>query len=201
MNPIPTILLDGIWGRPRRLRFLCRSIEERCGPTEIFRYDSSGHSCFEDLGRKLADRVLEIGRPVNIVAFSMGGLVARAARLMEPSLPLHRAVFLNSPHGGSWLAYTLSLPGIRQMRPSSDLLRRLDHVPWDIPTLAVWCPGDLIVIPGRSARWKSATRIIRCNVPLHLWPIWSRRLHRRIADFLAEREQSTRNTTAAWKGD
>jgi len=44
-----------------------------------------------------------------------------------------------------------------------------DAAPWDIPTLAIWCPGDLIVVPGSSARWARANQIIRCTVPGHAW--------------------------------
>jgi len=72
------------------------------------------------------------------------------------------------------------------MRPNCQFLRRLDEVPWNIPTLAVWCPLDTMVIPGSSARWERATQTLCCLPPVHPWPLFSRRFQRRIAEFLLE---------------
>lgn len=186
MNGPTTLILDGIWGRPRRFEPLRRQIEQSCGPAEIFRYDASGAIPIERLGMDLGSQVQRCNGPVNLVAFSMGGIVARTAMLMNPALNLHRAVFINSPHHGSLLAYALPLPAVRQLRPGSPLMRRLQSAEWNVPTMAVWCPGDLMVLPGWSARWDAAQRHIRCDVPLHPWPVWSKRLHREVVEFLRE---------------
>lgn len=183
-----TLILDGIWGRPRRFHALRDLLRERCGPTEIHHYNSTGLRRFEELGAELAAKIETIQGPVNVVAFSMGGIVLRTALLLRPALSLHRVVFLNSPHKGSWLAYALPFPGVRQLRPSSPLMRQLEAIPWPFPTLSVWCPGDLMVLPGRSARLDSASRIVRSDVPLHTWPIWSRSLRRDIVAFLSQDE-------------
>jgi hypothetical protein len=81
-------------------------------------------------------------------------------------------------------ATTLILDGIQQLRPGSALLRRLAAADWRVPTLAVWCRFDLVVVPGHSARWDRATQSIRCDVPMHSWPIFSRTIRERVADFL-----------------
>src|SRR5258708_5286823 len=90
-----TLLLDGIWGRPRRFAPLQRLLETRCGPTEVFHYDSSGRVPLDVLGGKLADVIRQKNEPVNIVGFSMGGLVIRAAHWLDGSLPIHRVAFVN----------------------------------------------------------------------------------------------------------
>jgi pimeloyl-ACP methyl ester carboxylesterase len=157
----------------------------------MYEYDCSGAGCLEAEGRKLAAEIRRLGEPVNLVGFSMGGVVVRAAHAADPSLPIQRAAFINAPHGGSWLAHLgapfKALRGIRQLRPGSDLLRRLAAIDWHIPALAIWSPLDLAVIPGTSARWAGATERVRCNALFHSWPICSRRIHERIVAFFSER--------------
>jgi hypothetical protein len=180
-----TFLLDGFIGRPQRFEKLLRMIRVRCGPAEIFRYDSTGRTRFETLGAQLADEIRRRNRPVNLIGFSMGGLVVRAAHLHDPLLPIQRAVLMNSPLRGSLLAYALPIGGIRQMRPSDEFLERIKNARWDVPTLVTWCPGDTAVIPGRSARWPAAQETICCAVPMHIWPVYSPGIHRRVVEFLA----------------
>lgn len=186
---VRTLIIDGLWGRPRRWRGLQRLIEQRCGPAAIYEYDASGCVPFEVLGEQLAQEIRRHDGPVNLVGFSMGGVVARAAHLVDPTLPVRRAALLNSPHQGSWLAYLLPLAGIRQMRPSSAFMARLREHTWSVPTLVVWNAIDQMVIPGSSTRWNGACAEAKCSVPLHLWPIWSTAIHERVADFLASDEE------------
>src|SRR5882757_6132284 len=107
--PHSTLILDGIFGRPRRFAALRRVLESTCGPTEIFHYNSTGFVPFETLAQRLCDRIRQINQPVNLLGFSMGGIVIRTAYLLDPTLPIRRAVFLNSPHAGSLLAYVMPL--------------------------------------------------------------------------------------------
>ena len=182
-----SIILDGIWGRPRRWEPLRAALDAHVGPAEIFHYDCSGMCTFETLAQRLVDRIREIDEPVNLIGFSMGGLVVRTARLLDPNLPVRRAAFLNSPHGGSMLAWLLPLAGVRQMRPGSELLRQLEKQNWTIPTLVVWNPLDTAVVPPRHTRWQidGATEAM-CSVPVHVWPIFSTGLRDRIVKFIGE---------------
>jgi triacylglycerol lipase len=179
-----TIIIDGLWARPSRWNPLRDLLEQHIGSAEIWEYDSSGAVPFEDLGEQLARRIRDHDGAVNLVAYSMGGLVARAAHLIDPKLPLRRAAFLNSPHQGSFLAYLLPLKGVRQMRPGSPFMKQLHSSPWPTPTFIVWNPLDTMVVPGTSTRLKNATETVCCQVPIHLWPIWSGKLRNRIVSFL-----------------
>src|ERR1700729_2034536 len=136
MPEVLTLLLDGIFGRPKRFekKFL-RDVRQQCGPAEVFRYNSSGLATFEQLGAQLANEIRRRDQPVNLIGFSMGGLVIRAAHLHDPTLPIRRAVLMNSPLNGSLLAYALPIGGIRQMRPSDEFLQRIKNASWDVPTL------------------------------------------------------------------
>ena len=193
---VTTFILDGIFGRPRRFGRLRDVIEKTVGPAIIHHYDSTGRTPFESLARQLADAIRAANTPVNLLGYSMGGIVIRSAHLLDPTLPIRRAAFLNSPHVGSLIAYLLPFPACRQMRPNSDWMNRLAAVEWSIPTLAVWCPGDPIIVPNRSACWAKATETICGRVPAHIWPIYSKSIHRRIAAFLSAETPSPVITAA-----
>jgi pimeloyl-ACP methyl ester carboxylesterase len=142
MDGTTTFILDGIFGRPRRFRRLQESLRQHVGPAELFYYNCSGVIPFETLGQQLIDTIRAVTGPVNIVAFSMGGIVARVARMLEPSTPIRRAVFLNCPHRGSLLAYAAPFAGVKQLRPGSALM------------------GQLAEAAGRFPHWLSGARVI-----------------------------------------
>ncbi|HEX8325361.1 MAG TPA: hypothetical protein VF595_15775 [Tepidisphaeraceae bacterium] len=183
-----TIILDGFLGRPRRWERLRRLIELRAGPASIFQYESTGLTPIPTLGQRLIDEIRGRGGRVNLVGFSMGGMVIRAAHLIDPALPTRRAVFMNSPHLGTWLAHLVPTPGVRQMRPGDPFVKAIADAPWTVPTLTVWNGFDGIILPPRSTRYRYGGEHVCCPVPLHIWPVWSRTIHRRIADFLAAPE-------------
>jgi triacylglycerol lipase len=182
-----SIILDGIWGRPHRWEPLRAALEDRVGPAEIFYYDCSGKPTFELLATHLIARIRAIGEPVNLVGYSMGGIVVRTACLLAPDLPVRRAALLNAPHAGSILAWLLPFPGVRQLRPNSELLRKLKTQPWNIPTLVVSNPLDTAIVPPSSTKWIVETGSYAvCSVPIHVWPIFSTALRERIVRFIGE---------------
>lgn len=184
---VKTLLLDGLWGSVSRMRLMQRRLETAgLRDIEPFAYRSNGFSCLEEEGRRLANRLAGLDGPVNLVGYSMGGLVIQAARLANPDLDIRRAAFLNTPHDGSLLARWLPGAAIRQMRPGSEFLARIASIEWTIPTLAIWTPGDLMVVPARSAAWPRATLTARCRVPAHIWPLFCPRTHAQLAAFLLE---------------
>lgn len=179
-----TVLLYGLWGTPNRLNWLRRGLQRHgLDPVDIHSFNASGMVSIEALAEEFLERHAG-GGPLRVVAHSMGGLVLRTALLLSPGLDLRRAVFINSPHAGTLAAYLLPFRGIRQMRPDSPLLAKLREQNWNIPSLAIWCPGDLMVVPGHNAKWDGASEMACCNTPAHIWPLFSRRWHRRIAEFL-----------------
>lgn len=179
-----TVIVDGFWGWHSRWEKLRRRVEKATGSCVIWQYDSSGRKSLEQLGEEFRSAAQTFEEPFAAVGYSMGGLVIREAMRQAPGLSLRRAVFLHTPHVGSLAAHLLSLPACREMRPRSAFLQRLAEAPWDIPTLATWCPCDLTVLPGSSARWTRATSILRSDIPAHDWPIFSSGIHGRIVEFL-----------------
>ena len=183
--PATTLILDGIFGSHRRWEGLRRRLEKEVGPASIWRYANFGNRGLEELGEALAQKISGLAGPVNLVGYSMGGLVVREALRCAPHLEVRRVALLCSPHSGSLVAWCLPLKAVRQMRPRSAFLQRLHAAEWKPQTLAVWCPGDLMVLPSRSAKWDRAHHIHRCDIPAHAWPIYSKSIHQKIADFLA----------------
>lgn len=186
-----TLILDGIWGSHSRWERLRTRIASEVGPCRIWRYDNSGRTSLESLAADLSAELKRINGPVNLIGYSMGGLVVREALRQAPGLKVRRVALLNSPHYGSAAAMFLPLSAVREMRPGSAFLKRLNAAAWNYPTLATWCPLDLMVVPGSSGRWKKASILLRSDVPMHIWPIVSVSIHRSIAAFLAAEDTLT----------
>lgn len=97
---------------------------------------------------------------VDVVAHSMGGLVARCA-LEEPTIARRVAtlVTLGTPHGGSVAARYVPTALHRALRPESPLMTRLtSQTPWAHPTRLVcfWSRSDLLLHPATTARVEGA---------------------------------------------
>jgi pimeloyl-ACP methyl ester carboxylesterase len=76
-----------------------------------------------ELGAKLAARVAADGRPVTVVAHSMGGLVARAAAKILPKRLLRRVIMLGTPNQGSFAP----VQALRGTYPFVRRMSTLDH--------------------------------------------------------------------------
>ena len=187
-EPVTTILVDGIWSHRARMQFYRRRLAV-AGPIEIFDYRCSGTVPIDELGAQLATRIRACSNSVNLVGFSMGGMVVRSAMQQDPSLRVRRVVFMCSPHKGSWPAVLLPwLPACRQLVPGSAFLQQLNEMPLRVPVLNIWCPGDLMVLPGWNARMADAADEQTCWVPAHMWPVFSTRLTCAVAEFLEGKE-------------
>jgi len=180
-----TIFVDGIWRKAGRFGRWRDMLAKRGIESYEWSYDSSGFVPLDELAQRLATEIQAQARPVSLLGFSMGGLIIREAHRANPDLPIQRVAFLNSPHRGTWTAYAIPLPAVRQMRPRSSFLKALDAADWNIPTIAVYCPGDVMVLPGTRARFRRAQESISSPVPAHMWPVYSKRIRRSVIHFLA----------------
>ena len=183
-----TWILDGFLGNSHRFEPLRRKVEAEIGPAEIWKYQTAGVTPIDRLARVFRDILSWETAPVNIIAYSMGGLVTRTALAGRPLPNLKKVVFLHVPHHGTEMARLLPLPATRQMRPGSRLLQRLAQQEWNVETFNVWCPGDAIVVPGTRSRWDLATEQEICKMPAHIWPIYSKIWHNKIIQFLQQSE-------------
>jgi len=95
------------------------------------------------------------GEPqVEIVAHSLGGLVARLAILEHrQGSAVKTFVSLAAPHGGTYAARYANTATIKQLRPDADLIARVQAHPWPRKVRAVsfWSRNDLFILPAESA--------------------------------------------------
>ncbi|HSW30944.1 MAG TPA: alpha/beta fold hydrolase [Longimicrobiales bacterium] len=90
---------------------------------------------------------------VDVVAHSMGGLATRYY-LREHEGKVRRAVFLATPHRGTWSAYLAFGEGRTEMLPGSDFLEDLNSSPPVPPGVEAFTVRTLLethVLPGESA--------------------------------------------------
>lgn len=91
---------------------------------------------------------------LDVVAFSMGGLATRWYLLHGGPVPVRRAVFIATPHRGTWSAYLAWGHGSEDMEPESSFLDSLNAgapLPPGIAAITVRTPFDTRVVPGESA--------------------------------------------------
>jgi triacylglycerol lipase len=95
-------------------------------------------------------------QPLDIVGFSMGGIVSRFyIQRLGGINRVRRFITISSPHKGTVIAYGTWLAGAVQMRPNSDFLNDLNS---DVEMLknlnftSIWTPYDLMIIPAESSQ-------------------------------------------------
>ena len=115
----------------------------------------------------LASALIREGAPsVDLVGYSMGGLVARAAAAANPGA-VRRVATIGSPHGGTRLAGLGSFVGgdancptaCRQMAPGSEFLSALPVAADDSRWLSAWSASDEVVQPADSSALEGATNV------------------------------------------
>lgn len=109
---------------------------------------------------------------IDIVAFSMGALTTRCfIQLQGGHAKVRRFISISGPHHGTLYARLLPGRGMRDMRPGSQLLKRLDRDlrenGWrGVEVHSLYTPVDLTIMPPVSSRLAHAhNRQVR--VPLH----------------------------------
>ena len=90
------------------------------------------------------------GGQVDIVGHSMGGLAVRHLLVRIDASAVRRAVFLATPHRGTYTAYFAWGDGGLEMQPGSEFLQGLD-APTPVPALALYSLVDTHVLPMSSA--------------------------------------------------
>jgi triacylglycerol lipase len=186
----PVFLVHGIIDRAYIFAPL-RAFLEREGWT-VYALDlipNDGRAGLEVLAQQLAefiDRQVGHDRPIDLIGFSMGGLVSRYYLQRLGGLDrVTRFISICSPNHGTRLALLMPLfKGIRQMCPNSAFLKDLNHDAiaqlGQIDYTSLWTPSDLMIIPADSARMPVG-RNLPIPVKMHAGTIRDRRYHAEIA--------------------
>lgn len=171
VNMVPIVFVHGIWKDGSSFQRMATYLQQRGFKTySIDLKPNNGSVPIECLSAQLSAFVEKIGSPVNLVAFSMGGLVARCyMQRMSGHKYVRKLITIGSPHHGTWAAFFSNSSAGRQMRVNSPWITYLNE---DVGMLikhdvaSIWTPFDLLVVPGNSARL-SVGHTIRVPVPMH----------------------------------
>ena len=137
----------------------------------------------------------ETGAPeVDIVAHSMGGLVARAC-LCAGAAGIRRIITLGTPHQGTQVFRPLRLdPMLRQMRPGSPCLHRLggaNTLPAGTELVSIYSRDDALVVPPSNGYCPGAFNI-EVRGPGHMSLLFSRRVYELVRENLAAEVEPAR---------
>ena len=157
---LPVVLVPGIWDKPPVFDRLTARLRRSGRSAFVISLDpNDGSVTLEqsaDELRQFIDSKIGPRRSLDMVSFSMGGLVARYyAQRLGGLARIRHFVTISTPHHGTGTAYLEPLPGVRQMRPGSPFLQDLDR---DVSGLAqvsvtsIWSPLDLVISPAVSSR-------------------------------------------------
>lgn len=159
---IPLVLVHGLWDTPSLFDLLKTALAGRRQPLLIphlpHRWGATSLAELAGLLGNHIDAAFGIDQPVDLLGFSMGGVVGRYWIQIRGGHRRTRRLFsVGSPQRGTWAAIPIPafpLRGIAEMKPGSDLLRLLDA---DLSNLqrvdcrSYYCASDLTVFPGWRA--------------------------------------------------
>jgi pimeloyl-ACP methyl ester carboxylesterase len=197
----PTVLvIHGHGGSGAAFYCLERSLE-KAGHRGIAAFEYGVHGTIDGVAADLARFARErLGPdPVHVVAHSMGGIIARVW-LAELGGRAHARslVTLSSPHGGlAPIPGAGLVPLVRELTAGSPLLRRLDGTTGalaDLPCLAVVSRRDHFVRPWERAGF-GAARLVPVDHAGHVGVLYSRRVHRLVAEHLDAANTVMRSAT------
>lgn len=110
--------------------------------------------------------------PINIVAFSMGGIVSRQyLQVLGGAERCENFITISSPHHGTKAAWLYPSQGATEMRPGSPFLANLQETQdqlGKIPVTSYRTPMDLIILPPTSSIWDRAENI---EYPILMHPL------------------------------
>lgn len=153
---------------------------------------NNGSELLEKLAQQIAnfiDTTFAPQQPLDIVGFSMGGIVSRYyIQRLGGIERIKRFITIASPHQGTVVAYGTWLAGAIQMRPQSKFLQDLNS---DIQILkqlnftSIWTPYDLMILPAKSSQMPLGKEVI-LPVALHPWMLKDTQTLATVAEALAE---------------
>ena len=132
-----------------------------------YRVQFDPHHSMEQMAEALAGFIRELKKvtgekKVEIVAHSMGGLIARMA-ITEHRLgnSVNTLVTLGTPHQGTYSARYAGTKLTKGLRPDSELIKKINRrkLPPGIRVVTFWSKNDLMILPPESATLEGAEQV------------------------------------------
>jgi len=102
------------------------------------------------------DQTFGLGKPIDLVGLSMGGLVTRYyVQRLGGIERVQRFITISAPNQGTRMAYLSTRPGCVQMRPGSAFLKDLNQDSSMLEHLnftSLWTPWDFVIVPAQSSQ-------------------------------------------------
>lgn len=154
---------------------------------------NTGQERLENLAQQLQKHIeskFESTQPIDLIGFSMGGLVTRYyLQRLGGVERVKRYISISAPNQGTLTAYLLPYSGIAQMRPKSsfltDLNRDYHQIAQKIQVTTVWTQWDLMIVPPVSSCLGIGKEVV-IPVSLHPWMLRDPRVLRVIVEALQE---------------
>ena len=157
MNSV--ILVHGIYDSASRMRPIHEFLSnERWDVHSISLKPNNGTVGIDKLAEQLEQFIKDktsSGQKIDLVGFSMGGLICRYYMQRMEGLPrVEHFISVSTPQYGTIIGYLSGNIGPKQMRRGSEFIRDLNK---DIDNLrslkltSIWTPLDLMVVPANSS--------------------------------------------------
>ncbi len=183
-----TILVPGFMDGENYLVPLAKALRKLGVEAEVISpQPSNGTVPIDELAAMLAERIEQrftSGEALNLMGFSMGGLITRYyIQRLGGLARVRRLVTLAAPHRGTYTAYCFNRPACLQMRPGNPWLAELNR---DLSALtainftSIWTPLDLMIIPANHSVLPVG-KMISVISPLHAALPFDPRIVRMIA--------------------
>ena len=164
--------------------------QEALHPLALSPQPSNGAISIELLAQQLAKLIEQRVSPkqrLNLVGFSMGGLICRVyLQQLGGAERSDRLVTVATPHQGTWSAYSYNRPACFEMRPGSQFLTQLNRDLTALRTVAVtsiWTPFDITIMPSINS-YLGVGDFVSVLSPFHQTMLMDGRVRRVIADTL-----------------
>ncbi|MEM1055003.1 MAG: alpha/beta fold hydrolase [Bacteroidota bacterium] len=187
----PVLLVPGFLDGPGSFALLARRLEREGFETHALTLSPRLATCSLHHFARQVDEAAEQFAEVDVVGFSMGGLVSRLwVQRYGGAAKVNRLITLASPHNGSKVAHLVPQQAAREMRPGSDLLddlRQDVEMLEDVRFASLWTPYDFTVLPGRSGELPVGTSE-PMPVAMHRFMLLDKRVAARVVELLREDE-------------
>ena len=190
----PVVLVHGILDTEAVFKKMSTYLTERgLSVHRVNLTPNNGRVSLEKLAQQVEDYIavnFAPQQPIDIVGFSMGGLVTRYYLQRLGGIGrVQRYISISAPNHGTLMANTLPFSGIVQMRPQSNFILNLNRDV--VPLLGklnftwIWTPFDLMIVPAQSSRL-AVGKELQIPVLVHAWMLKDRRVIKAVADALSE---------------
>ena len=190
----PVVLVHGLYDTAAKMRVLSAHLEQLGWSVYCLNLTpNDGSGCLKFLASQVStfvDRHFSPKEPIDLLGFSMGGLVTRYYLQRLGGIDrVQRYISISAPNQGTLTAYSFSSEGICQMRPTSPFIRDLNQ-DWDqyqskLQITTIWTPFDLMIIPATSS-CLGFGKEIALPVWVHAWMVHDPRTLHQVIQSLSD---------------